>query len=408
MSKRVLGALVGAIVLLGVGLFLFSQEMAYTVQVAMPSAAQLTDGSPVVIAGRTVGEVSDLRVQDGKAVVTARVSGADVPLRQGTTSSVQWLAVLGERVLTLYPGPAEALALPSGALLDAPSRQIEVDQVLAALDPPTRTRLTSLIHELNSTVSGAEPDLRATLRSAGPTIAALGQLMDAAGKDGPAINSLVREMNSLTSVTAGRHSEVRDVVHDLAGFSQTVAASQRQLADGLARMPDTLRVTHRTLDKVPDTADTVVPLLHDLRPATDRLPRLAADLAPFLRDTRPVSNILRPTLRGLNGVLDRAPRLLDEAHRTLAPLAATIHDYGPALTFLRPYTPEFVGFTMNWGNAFGTYDSQGHVWDGLLAPGPDAFNEGMTHLPGQVKRPKPNPGDAVGQPWVDATGSGPR
>ena len=118
--------------------------------------------------------------------------------------------------------------------------------------------------------------------------------------------------------------------------------------------------------------------------------------------------ILRPTLRGLNGVLDRAPRFLDEAHRTLAPLATTIHHYGPAFAFLRPYTPEFVGFTMNWGNAFGTYDSQGHVWDGLVAPGPDAFNEGVAHLPGQVKRPKPNPGDAVRQPWVDATGGGPR
>jgi phospholipid/cholesterol/gamma-HCH transport system substrate-binding protein len=106
--------------------------------------------------------------------------------------------------------------------------------------------------------------------------------------------------------------------------------------------------------------------------------------------------------------LTKAPQLFDEAHQTLPPLADTIHDYGPAWRFLRPYTPEFVGFAMNWGNTFSTYDSQGHVWAGLLAPGPDAFNEGVTHLPGQVARPTPDPGDAAGQPWVDANGDGVR
>jgi phospholipid/cholesterol/gamma-HCH transport system substrate-binding protein len=77
----------------------------------------------------------------------------------------------------------------------------------------------------------------------------------------------------------------------------------------------------------------------------------------------------------------------------------------PAITFLRPYTPEAVGGLANWGQAFAPYDGAGHTWAGLLAPGINAFNETPVPLPSTRKNPAPAPGAVVGQPWTDATGA---
>ncbi len=53
--------------------------------------------------------------------------------------------MLGERYVNLVPGPNTNAALPDGAMFEAQSQQVEADQVLAALDVPTRARLSSMI-----------------------------------------------------------------------------------------------------------------------------------------------------------------------------------------------------------------------------------------------------------------------
>ena len=53
---------------------------------------------------------------------------------------------------------------------------LTADQVLAALDPPTRQRLTGLINNLRQTLNGHEQDLNSTVQSAGPALRALGQV----------------------------------------------------------------------------------------------------------------------------------------------------------------------------------------------------------------------------------------
>lgn len=377
----------------------------YEVSLVVPSAAQISKRSPVWIDGHHAGKVTDLAVKNGKAVVTLAIDDDFAPIHDGTTSRVEWVSAVGERVLTLYPGKPESAELPDGALIESTSHQVEVDQVLQALDEPTRKRLTSLLAELNDTIGGHEGDVRATIQGASGTVRALGEVLNAVGQDGPAIRSLVTQLSDLTGIAASRRNQIASSVSDLESLSTSVAGEQAQLGQTLNQLPDTLRTARTTLGKVPGAADATVGLLHDLQPATARLPRVSKNLAPVLVDLRPTVAELRPLLSAADELLRQTPGLLDSSHAVLPPVDTFLTSIAPALSFLRPYTPEAIGGLANWGQAFAPYDGAGHTWAGLLGPGTNALNESPIPMPTSRLNPAPPPGQPVGQPWTDANGS---
>lgn len=399
----VAGALAGVV---GVGAaYAVAGDEDYEVQFVMPSAAQLIDGAPVWVEGQQAGNISGLRAEDGKAIVTVAVSDEYAPLHEGTTSRVEWQSVLGERVVAINPGPQQNPTIPSGAMYEAESGQMEVDQVLNALDEPTRKRLQSLLQGLAETTDGREQAMRQTLKTAGPTVQALGQILEAVGRDGPAIRDLVTQLRSMSKALASQHGQLSDSVSNLTRFTGTMAEQQQQLKKGLAELPPTLDVARDTLDDVPKAVDATTPLLSELGPVSQKLGSVSRDLSPVLKDLRPSVAQLRPTLEATQLLLNHTPGLLDAAHGTFPRATAMMRQYAPAVYWLRPYTPELVGWLHNWGQNFAGYDSQGHFWSAGLSPGATGNNNQPSGGAPPHKVEDPPPGDAVGQPWTDAHGS---
>lgn len=392
------------------GGYLLTGANSYNLRLVMPSAAQLLDGSPVWINGKKAGTVSHVDVKDGKAVVTASISDEMAPLHDGTTTKVEWNTVLGERVVTIVPGPEQNAVIPSGALYEAQTSQVEIDQVLSALDTPTRERVNSLLAGLRGTVQGREPDIQASLRTAGPALDALGEVLAAVGRDGPAIRQLASSVHNLMQPIAARQDQVRSTVDSLTTFTGNLARQQSQLRAGLDELPPTLDTVKATLDKVPAASKSATGLLEDLKPGMDRLPGVAENLSPVMKDLKPVSAQLRPTFGALAELLRYTPDFIDVGHDALPSTAHLLDQLGPAVEFLRPYTPEFIGTFQNWAQDSAGYDSQGHVWGvNLSQVGPMTLNEQSNQLPPVMKvDPKPAPGAAVGQPWTDANGNGMR
>jgi phospholipid/cholesterol/gamma-HCH transport system substrate-binding protein len=288
----------------------------------------------------------------------------------------------------------------------ADSKQIELDQILAVLDKPTRDRLSALIGGLNNTTSGQEQQLRATLASAGPAVNALGEVLKGIGQDGPAIRSLVTELDKVTATAATHSNDVSGTVNNLTTITGAMAQKQSQLSESLKELPSTLQAAQSTLDRVPAAGAATIPLLHDLNPATSQLASVSRNLSPVLQDLRPVVADLRPTLAAAQQLLGQTPGLLDTAHQVLPPVQNALVSYAPAVAFLRPYTPELIGWLDNFGQSFAEYDSQGHFWAATLAPGTNALNESLLQPPGSYTSVRPYPGQVVGQPWTDAYGSG--
>lgn len=395
---------VGTLVLASAGLLLADGD--YTVDVVMSSATNLVPGSAVQIDGQKVGTVERLAPRDGRAVVTVSLDDEHAPLHDGTTARISWKATLGERILELQPGPAGNAALPEGALIEGAVDRVELDQVLAALDPPTRARLQELLAHLDSTLTGSENDLQRTLSTAGPALLMLGEVLRAVGDDGPAIRSLVTRLRKLTEAASSRRQAIGSTIDQLASSVDTVAARREELRAVLRELPTTMDTANRTLGKVPGTVDAALPLLQDLRPATARLPRVSRQLNPVLRDLQPTVAELRWTLAALEALMREAPGLLAELESVAPQVDMAGRDLAPVLRHLRPYTPELAGWLSNWGSAAANYDADGHYLRAFVQEGGASLNHNPGVLPPGVERKTSRlPGEAEGQPWTDAHGS---
>ncbi|GAB3141361.1 hypothetical protein GCM10027258_23850 [Amycolatopsis stemonae] len=380
----------------------------YQVRLVMPSAAGLVGGAPVRANGTDVGQIQSIEAKDNQAVITVSIDAAHAPLHTGTTATVETRSVLGERNIEIKPGPSVNPEIPAGGLVEA-RPQVNVEDVLEVLDPQTRSHVDGVVKQLDQTLKDRQPDLNATIKTAGPTVQALGEVLGAIGHDGPAIHELVGKLNDMTTVLANRQDKLRNTVGNLATLADKAAGQQEELANALGALPGTLQDAKAGLDKMPAATDATKPLLDDLRPAADKLPSVAGNLGPLLQDLRPTIADLRPTLDAASTLLNYTPGLLDGVHNTAPGLNSAVQGLAPTLRYLRPYTPELAGFLANWGSVFADYDSTGHYINGLVVASPTSVNGLPVHsLPGFTRQIAPKPGEAGGQPWADANGEGMR
>ena len=176
------------------------------------------------------------------------------------------------------------------------------------------------------------------------------------------------------------------------------------------------------------TLDDLDVLVEESKPATK-------DLAPFFRALRPLVRDARPTIADLRNLVNRrgsdndltellrkAPSLARNARTSFRSQRAALRDSTPILEFIRPYTPELVGFLRDFGQGTANYDANGHyarimpmftpysftdnAAGGLLTPqspagkllGTSTLN--ITRCPGAASQP-PADGSA---PWRDTDG----
>jgi phospholipid/cholesterol/gamma-HCH transport system substrate-binding protein len=161
------------------------------------------------------------------------------------------------------------------------------------------------------------------------------------------------------------------------------------------------------LDKVPGTTDKAVPLLEDLKAPTRTLVSVSHNLKPLFGDLKPALDDLGPVLNSAGKLLDNTPGLLNSAHDATPDATDAVNYLSKPLNFLRPYTPEAIGWLSNWANVFSSYDSNGHYARIQVQAGPSTptTNPGVLP-PGVTANPYPLPGQNGGTPWTDAYGSG--
>ncbi|MYW71927.1 MlaD family protein [Pseudonocardia sp. SID8383] len=398
------------LMVLATGGWALIDSIPYRVSVVLPTAPNVIEGGKVLVNGFEAGQVDKVRSEDGKAVLEMNLEKDFAPLHDGAEVSVAWRAVLGERQVVVKDGPATAPEIPDGGRISgAMPEPIEVDRVLSALDPETRTRLAGTLQGLDQTLTGSEQDVNATIRSAGPALGALGDVLRGLGNDGPAIKELIGHTSTVVDTLVKRDGDIRSIVSDLSTSAAATAQQRQQLDAALKKLPGTLNTAKTTLDQVPETVDKTLPLLEKLQPVAAKLPEFSRNLSPVLQELRPTVGELRPTLDSASTLLNHTPALLDSAHATVPGVDSLVRDVTPALTYLRPYTPELLGWMSNWGSATANYDANGHYMRSTINEGASSLNVNPGVMPpGIEKDPHPVPGAIEGQPWTDAYGGGAR
>jgi phospholipid/cholesterol/gamma-HCH transport system substrate-binding protein len=307
----------------------------YEVKAELPTAQAVVpgQGQTVNIAGVKVGEVGDVRLEDGRAVVTMQIKRKYAPIHRDATILMRPKTALKDMYLALDPGTPAAGDLPEGGHVGVGNTLPDVnpDEVLAQLDGDTRAYLQILINsggraftdepsavETGSTQT-ASADLREALKRFEPLASNGRKLSSQLALRRRNIRHVVHNFQLLTTALAGKDRQLASLIDSSNANFSALADEEAALREALRLFPSTLTQTATTLDKTSTLAAELGPTLQGLRP-------FARNLAPALEATRPFFRETTPIIR-------------DQIRPFARDVQPTVRDLRSAATDLAPVTP---------------------------------------------------------------------
>ncbi len=338
-----------------------------TAQAVTPGQGQTVD-----IAGVQVGEISNVELKDGRALVTMRINERYAEIYPNATMLLRPKTGLKDMVVELDPGSREGgrgqveegYTIPVSQTLP----DVNLDELLAVLDGDTRAYLQLL---LNGAATGLDGN--------GEELAQAFRMFDPLARDGKRASELLvkRRRHIRRAITnfgkftqaLGRNNR------ELTRFVDASQASLRRFADQgdnieqlIAELPGTLQQTETALSATGEFADEAGPALEALRPFARNLGPALEATRPFLIETTP---IIRDQIRPFT--------------QTATPVIKTLR---PAASQLAAATPDLTtsfGFFNRFFNALAYRPSSGTTesylfyltWLGHLANSATSMQDAM-------------------------------
>ncbi|WP_028933748.1 MlaD family protein [Pseudonocardia spinosispora] len=335
----------------------------YTVSFDTETLNNLVEYADVQIAGVPVGKVGRLeRMSPDRIRVPLRMDEVATPLHQGVTAQISEKSLAGQPVVVLVDGTGPAL--PDGTVLPAASVKdsVQLRDVLASLDKPTRDSLGGVIRSLGQSTDGRRDD-----------IAALADGLSGFGGGGATALRAVAEQSSDLEAISQQLNQVFDSLDVGRGQIVDLVSTADRLSSATARQRPALEASMRKLPAVLTSAtqasDGVSRIAHSLSPVAADLHRAAPDLNDALDQLPETSSDLRGLMPSLHAVLDHAPDTLDrvpdfghEAREFFPPATGVLRDLNPALRYLKPYGLDIAQFFANFGAAVTHYGDDGEAW----------------------------------------------
>ncbi len=335
------------------------------------SAGQLVKDNDVQVGGRRVGSVRDIRLTaDNQAEIEIEVQDAFTPLHAGTTATIRATSLSGvaNRYIALTPGPNSRAELDDGALLraDATTSIVDLDQLFNTLDRPTRTALQGFIQGNARWYEGRGDEANEAARYFNPALSASRRLVNEVVRDQQAFNAFLRNSASAVGALAQRRGDLADLVTNANTTAQAIGSEHASLNQALGLLPGTLRKANTTFVNLRATLTDLDALVVESKPATKDLAAFLAELRPLVRSARPTIADLRTLVRrpgegnDLTDLLARTPALDRAGRPAFANAITALRKTTPVLRFIRPYTPDVVGWLRDFGQGAANYDANGH------------------------------------------------
>jgi phospholipid/cholesterol/gamma-HCH transport system substrate-binding protein len=254
-------------------------------------------GQTVNIAGIKAGDISDVQLVDGHAVVTMLIEQKYAPLiHTDATVLLRPRTGLQDMTIELDPGRSgptvgEGSTIP----LSQTEPNVQPDQVLASLDGDTRAYLQLLIQGGAEGLGGRGKQLSAGLRRFEPLGRYLAEIGNALVKRRKNIAQVITSFRELSD-TLGR-SDVRlsDWVTSQNSVLGAFANQEASLRQTLQELPSALAATRRALTSGESLAKVLGPASEQLIPAAQAFAPAQRSLQDFFTSTTaPIKNQIRP------------------------------------------------------------------------------------------------------------------
>jgi phospholipid/cholesterol/gamma-HCH transport system substrate-binding protein len=272
-----------AVIIVVFGQLRFDRTTGYTA--IFKNASGLRSGQFVRASGVEVGKVSNVELIDGgtKAKVDFAVDRS-LPLFQGTTASVRYLNLIGDRYLELKRGDDEK-RLPAGGT-------IPIERTQPALD-------------LDALIGGFRPLFRALDPNKVNNIAQ--SIITIFQGQGGTINDILDQTGELTSTLADRDQAIGEVVRNLNTVLDTTVKHQQQF-------DETVQNFEQLITSLKNRADPIATSVADISDAAGSVADLLGDNRPLLQKTVTQLEVIQQPLVDqkdqLNGILAQLPQAL--------------------------------------------------------------------------------------------------
>ena len=334
-------------------------------------------GQTVNVAGVPVGDIARVRLDEGRAVVGLRISDGDVTVYKDAKMLLRPKTGLKDMAVQLDPGTPGAGELEEGARIPVGQTQpdVNLDEVLAALDSDTRDYLRILLGEGAEGLRGRRKDLADTFRRFEPLGRDLRAINEQLARRRQNVKRVIHNCSLLAEELGGKDDQLAELVDSSNAVFSALAEQEADIRATVRELPAALTETRTALDKAGTLASELGPASEALRPAARALAPALRETRPFLRRTTPViRDQLRPLVRAANPVVTE----LRPAMRDLAAISPDLREslgiLNRALNMVAynpPGEEEGYLFWMSWVNhlgasIFSTQDAHGPIRRGLF------------------------------------------
>jgi virulence factor Mce-like protein len=266
---------------LPLNLSLFPPGQDYAVNAAFSDANGVSRGADVVIAGHTVGQVTDVQPSGRRALVSMRISPHYGPLHQFTTARIRYSTLLAQKYVEITPVDGGAELRSGGTIAsDNTLSPVDFDQFLSALDPQTRARLQTLIQQAGGGLEGRQAAVNDLLAQAsGLSRESLAPLRTFHQHD-PDLDRIVANLAIVSDRLGQSHQQLGDLVAGMSDVTGTLARNDKSLAALLTHLGNVMVDFDATLNGNEQNFRTTIVTLDPL------LTQLNGTLAIVYADTQ--------------------------------------------------------------------------------------------------------------------------
>jgi phospholipid/cholesterol/gamma-HCH transport system substrate-binding protein len=254
----------------------------YPVHAVFANVLNLPDDAQVRLGAQVIGQVSSISTRNFQADLTLQIDKS-VRLLAGTTAQIRFDNPLGDEYVILQ-APASTTSsgrfLQSGALIaesdtsTAPSVEDAFGALSLVLNGGGLNQLQTIIHELNDTFNGNQPQIRSFLTTIDHGVSTVSH-----GK--AVIDAALRSIENLTvRLNAGR-GVIANGIDTIAPAVGVLAGENGQISRLLGELSDLGQIGTRVAQQ---SGQNSVTDAKDLLPVVDQLEAVSRQLGPDLSD----------------------------------------------------------------------------------------------------------------------------
>jgi phospholipid/cholesterol/gamma-HCH transport system substrate-binding protein len=291
-------------------------------------------GQTLRVAGVKVGDVEDVSLEDGVAVVTFGVDRDFLPIYRDATILLRPQTGLKDMFFEMDPGSERSGEIDDGGTVQLANTapDVNLDEILGALDSDTQAYLRALLVSGGQAVDGRSKDLGRVLGSLGPLTKDLDRINSKVAERKDNLRRLVTNFNLLTREVGRSEQSLTDLVESSNTTIGAIAEQDPSVQRAIRLLPGTLEQSTVALNHIGEFADQLGPAFNDLRPFARNLEEVNASTRKLALQTTPViKGEIRPFVRSARGPvknLDKAAGRLAKATPKLTVVAKKINRLG--------------------------------------------------------------------------------